>query len=269
MRSLRNLSRGILLCVLMSSLPLRAQEITLLMVPRDDGPVRIGMDVGNRYPTILLSYQAMPNGSYSLHGWTGNEWVNVTLESFRKGTFFPHEPSSAMIIETKAVPLPEALLPPEEWCPAVYRIKTVETRPLLHLLGRHYDFKYRDWKWFADNYKMPMEQINPDDLNLAWYHKRLSDNLQRDPNQGRRDIQLLEVVREAKTDLDAPEPLPAEDLDDEIIEAGPASGNEIMENPFTNPVPKAAIVTGDDAEEGPIPEAEGAGAETETSNQER
>ena len=254
----------------MMVLPVRAEEITLLMVPRDDGPVRIGMDVGNRFPTILLNYMVLPDGSCSLHGWTGSEWVNVSAESFTKGSFFLVEPASALIVTQKDGAVPESLIPPEAWCPSVYRIKTDEVRPLLHLIGRHYDFQYKDWKWFSENYKLTMSQINPEELNLAWYHKRLGENLKDDVIDGSTDLDLLEVIRTAQPDLEEQaEPSPQEpEVIGEPDEADTSAGDQIDGNPLDDPVLPAVIVSGGDGEEEPVPETEEAGIDLKSEEEE-
>ena len=45
----------------------RLDEVTLVMVPREDSVVRVGRDIASRYPTLLISYQ-VSGGAVSLHG---------------------------------------------------------------------------------------------------------------------------------------------------------------------------------------------------------
>ncbi|MBT8045615.1 MAG: hypothetical protein KJN67_00485, partial [Pontiella sp.] len=176
-RKLYMASAALLFCVVFSSIAGRQNEITLIMVPREDSVVRVGMDIASRYPTLLLSYKIDANRKISLHGWTGSEWVNVSLDAFRTGNFFRTGPDSSLIIEEDGQSIPEDLIPSEKWCSSVYKITTTEIRPLLHLVGKYYDFKFKDWSWFSESYHFPIETINPDGLNIAWYHKRLSEHL--------------------------------------------------------------------------------------------
>ena len=159
---------GVIFGTLVTAHASRLDEVTLVMVPREDRVVRVGMDIANRYPTLLISYQVGGGGVVSLHGWTGTEWVNVTPESFKEGAFFHTGPTDAVLVEKDGEPIPEMLVPSAAWCPSVHKISTIDTRPLLHLIGRHYNFRYSDWKWFASNYKLSMEDINPEGLNIAW-----------------------------------------------------------------------------------------------------
>ncbi|MDZ8117377.1 hypothetical protein [Pontiella agarivorans] len=229
----------------------RKDEITLVMVPREDNVVRVGLDLANRYPTLLVSYK-VNGGVASLHGWTGKEWVNIAVDAFKAGDFFRTGPDSALIIDEDNA-LADSLLPAEDWCPAVYKITTTETRPLLHLTGQYYDFGYKDWKWFCENYKMSMEAINPEGLNVAWYHKRFSDNLKNKPVAAD-DLKFWMAVRH---------PLPA--VTEAVVENERAAETNSVEsavqpemetpedamlmNPLTNEVPEAVVVGSDKVED--------------------
>ena len=226
----------------------RKDEVTLVMVPREDGVVRVGMDIANRFPILLLSYKVGANDTVSLHGWTGSEWVAVSLDDFQSGTFFRTGPDSALIVEEAGRPVPESLVPPEAWCSAVYKIATTDIRPVLHLAGQYYDLKYKDWKWFSENYELSMEAINPEGLNVAWYNKRLGDNLKRAGATGGNDLQYWVALRHPA------DPVPPE----ESVEEPPVEteGHPEMEtpedpeiNPLTNAAPAAVVLGAGSAEE--------------------
>lgn len=227
----------------------RKDEVTLVMIPRDDSVRRVGLDIANRYPTLLVSYKIQPNG-VSLHGWNGKEWVNISLDDFQGGDFFRTGPDSALVIEEEGVPVPETLIPPAGWCDAAYRITTTEKRPLLHLVGQYYDFKHKDWQWFSENYKMSMEAINPEGLNVSWYHKRFGDNLKKGPVAAD-DLQYWVAIRH-------PEPVMAEEEAVSETNAVESAGQPEMElpddpgvNPLTNAAPAAVVLGAGDAEEAP------------------
>jgi len=213
----------------------RMEERTLLLIPRKDDAVRVGLDIASRYPTLLLSYKFKGENEISLYGWTGSEWVNVTYEAYKDGAFFREGPDSALIVEQSGSAVPETMLPPEQWCDAVYKISTSDTRPLLHLAGQYFDFSYKDWKWFSDNYHLPLEAINPENHNISWYHRRLSDNLKNRSAIVYNDLQYWMVVREPEPDL------PVIPLNEEetvsVVET-----NEPVLNPLTNDVAPAVIL---------------------------
>lgn len=172
----------------------RKEEITLVMVPRDDATVKVGLDLAARYPTLLISYLVKPNGAVSLNGWNGNEWVNISLADFKGGNFYKKGPNSALLISSRAS-VPSADLLPPDWVDSVFQISTTQRRPLLHLVGQYYDFKYKDWKWFAKRYGYSVDDINPEGLNVAWYDRRLDENLARKNRPEHSDLQYWSIIR--------------------------------------------------------------------------
>ncbi|QBG47280.1 hypothetical protein EGM51_07725 [Verrucomicrobia bacterium S94] len=234
-----------------SALASRKDEITLVMVPREDNVVRVGLDLANRYPTLLVSYK-IRGSEASLHGWTGKEWVNITVDAFKAGDFFRTGPDSALIVDAKGE-LTDSLLPSESWCPAVYKITTTEMRPLLHLTGRYYDFRYKDWKWFCENYKMSMEVINPEGLNVAWYHRSFSENLKNKPVAAD-DLRFWQAVRHplppvteaAVVSADAAVETNAVDAVEQPEMETPEDA--MLMNPLTNDVPEAVVLSPDEVE---------------------
>lgn len=246
---MRKLIFGLVAGVMMTSMvsASRKDEITLVMVPRDDSVLRVGLDIANRYPSLLVSYKILPNG-VSLHGWSGKEWVNITLNDFHEGNFFRTGPDSALVIEKEGVSIPEIMIPPTGWCDAAYKITTTDVRPLLHLVGQYYDFKHKDWQWFSENYKMSMEAINPEGLNISWYHKRFGENLKKGPVAAD-DLQYWVAIRH-------PEPVMAEEVAVSETNAVKSVEQPEMElpddpnvNPLTNAVPVAVVLSAGDAEE--------------------
>ena len=244
---------GLVLGSLVSVYASRMDEVTLVMVPREDSVVRVGMDIANRYPTLLISYQVSAGGAVSLHGWTGTEWVNVTPEAFNEGAFFRTAPTDAVLVEKDGKPIPEKLVPSEVWCPYVHKISTIETRPLLHLIGQHYNFKYADWKWFASSYKLSIEDINPEGLNVAWYNKPMGEHLSKKSTVvGTSDLEYWTVVRQP---MGAVEPMMVAATDEVPAseEMDPAAGMESSESvegedPLTNSIPSAVILGAGDAD---------------------
>lgn len=249
---------GLLLSVAVAAFASRKDEVTLVLVPREDGVVRVGMDIANRYPTLLMSYKTAPGGKTSLHGWTGTEWVNVGIDDFRAGTFFRTGPDSALIVEKDGTPVPEGLIPPETWCNSVYKITTAELRPLLHLVGQYYDFKYKQWEWFSENYKMPISDINPEGLNIAWYHTRLGDHFKSVGHVGANDLSYWVAVRHPVQAKEEPvEAVAEEAVVEESGEAGEGQPEmEIPEDPDVDPfsadAPEAVVLGAGTAEEAAV-----------------
>lgn len=243
---------GLVFVTLVAAHASRMDEVTLVMVPREDSVVRVGMDLANRYPTLLISYQ-VSGAVVSLHGWTGTEWVNVTPEAFREGAFFHTAPTDAVLVEKDGQTFPEMLVPPETWCSRVHKISTTDTRPLLHLIGRHYGFRYSDWKWFASSYKLSIEDINPEGLSVAWYNKPLKEHLTKKTTVvGTSDLEYWSIVRQPMEDL-GPTAVPVIDevpVSEEIVESSEDALSETVEgeDPLTNAIPPAVVLGAGDAD---------------------
>jgi len=235
----------VLTCLAFSAQASRKQEVTLIMVPRTKAMVRLGMDVSNRYPTLFISYLLGANGAVSLHGWTGSKWVNITPEAFADGSFFRKAPDSVLIVETQKVPVPERLIPPEEWGKNVSKITTTQLRPLIHLVGQYFNFSYKEWAWFSERYKMKMDAINPEGLNVKWYDKRLVDHFGDDNSYGAEDLQYWVVVRQ----VEAITPVTELEETHEADATASETEEEVVGNPFTNEVPAAIILGAPDAPE--------------------
>ncbi|MDF7805959.1 hypothetical protein P4E94_00820 [Pontiellaceae bacterium B12219] len=237
------------LCISAAVQASRTDEVTLVMVPRNDDAVRVGMDIATRYPTLLISYKLLPNNSASLHGWNGKEWVNITLEDFHEGNFFRTGPDSALIVEEEGISVPELVIPPAGWCTSAYKITTDEVRPMLHLFGQYYDFSYKDWKWFSENYRMSMAAINPENLNVSWYHKRLGDNLKSGPLAAD-DLQYWVAIRHPVTITEAVVVETEEVVEEEPVMELP---DDPEVNPFAQAAPEAVVLGAGDAEESHLP----------------
>ncbi|HEY5653087.1 MAG TPA: hypothetical protein VIR63_01815 [Pontiella sp.] len=231
----------------------RKDEITLLLIPREDSAVRVGMDVANRYPTLLISYQVKANGAVSLHGWSGSEWVNISQKDFNAGNFFRKGPDSALVIEKVNAEMSDLLIPSEEWCATVCKITTTEPRALIHLIGRHFDFGYKDWQWFSKNYGFPLDAINPEGLNVSWYHKRLDEHLQKRAI-GADDLQFWVPIRQV-VDVKPEEAVAEEGLVPVIDQPEMETPEDPdIADPFVNEAPVAVVLGASDAEEAGVAE---------------
>ena len=228
------------------------RDPVLLVVPAEKEALQVALDVGFTHPTILICYKQMPNQSYALRGWNGNEWVPVSGTSYREGTFFQKAPTAAVLVSAKDSAFPQVLIPSESWSALVYGISTLETRPLIHWLGCIYDFSYKDWKWFAENYELSMADINPSGQNLKWYHQSMKENMDKTEESTLPDLAYYSVLRlpERQEEELLPEKASIEEAQEPIEEAEesaePKEKTETekkpsMENPLMQEAPEAVI----------------------------
>lgn len=251
---------AVYVCGLLFSAQARKKEVTLVLVPREDASQQLGLDLANRYSILLVTYKVAPNGVVSLHGWTGSQWVNITLADYQAGNFFKKNPGSALIVEKEGETVPQKIVPPKTWCTDVSKITTTRVRPLIHLTGQYFDFNHRDWAWFANRYNQKIEAINPEGLNTAWFHKRLGDHLKSGTPAGANDLQYWKSLRKSVV----AEPILAvattEAGASEAIE--PGVENELPD-PFADPVPPAIVMGAGNVPEERMINANGGKAENE------
>ena len=147
------------------------KDITMLVVPREPLAIQVAQDISRRYPVLIVCYQTT-RAAPILHAWNGKTWVGVSINDYRNGTFFAHRPRHAVIVEDQTAPAPDILIPDGTWCDSGNRLSSTDTRAVIHLLGRYFDFPYRYWVQFARRYKYELEEINPALIHVPWVHYR-------------------------------------------------------------------------------------------------
>ena len=171
------------------------REVTLVLMPREKILQKVGLDLSERYPLLFITYKVKPNGAISLHGWTGSGWVDIKPKNYVAGSFFKNGPASTLIIEKENVPAPSLLIPPKTWCKKVVKIKTTQLRPLLHLIGRYFNFSYKYWSYFSQRATIALSDINPENYNIPWYKKKLKKQQQPSSFSLKQDLQYWEIIR--------------------------------------------------------------------------
>lgn len=156
----------------------RNDEITMLVMPREEIPLRIAQDISRRYPTLIISYHLM-QGKLKLNAWNGESWIPVPIKEYTAGTFFANRPTTAIVVESESFRLPSDLTPNGIWCESASLIASTKPRVLLHLLGLHFDFPFRHWKQFAERYGYAIEEINPTLQNVHWWNLRADQFLEK------------------------------------------------------------------------------------------
>ena len=236
----------ILLIILSVSFSSYTDEINLLMIPDDPDAVRIGLDVASHKPsTILIKYKIGIQNTARLFGWKGTKWIIIPNKNYYDGNFFIESPKKTIIVDGDDN-FPESLIPNNTWCKNVYKISTLERPSVIHLLGINLDFKYNDWKSFSGIYDISMADLNPNDYNIRWYHKRLPDAIK--TNEGRinkRDDIYWTIIREEKIanpTLSDYVSSVSDKVDDIVSDIDMNESDDVMDiNPLTVEPPEALI----------------------------
>ena len=186
--------------ILLSVQTAHADGRVLLMVPHEEQMIKVGLDFAERHPSLLISYRLGAQNTAALKGWTGTEWVYVSVANFQAGNFFREGPDEAIIIQSYQ-PFPEGLIPCASWCDNVFKINSNELRPVIHLVGQALHFRYDDWKWFSKRYDMSIDELNPTESGIYWYNRRLGDVFKGKRKSGHKDLLLWEAVRLSEVEI--------------------------------------------------------------------
>ena len=158
------------LCLLpLAACAQRADELTLLVIPRAAEPVQLAREISRSFPTLIVCYQ-QAGSTVQLHTWNGSRWVEINPDRYANGSFSSRAARSTVIIEPEGAPAPDRLIPDTAWCAKTYRLQSTDRNTMLYLLGRHYRFPLHIWTRFAERYNQPLLSINPGLFNIPWYH---------------------------------------------------------------------------------------------------
>jgi hypothetical protein len=214
----------------------------LLLFPHNEQSVKVGLDIAARHESLLVTYKLGAQNTVSLRGWTGTEWVYISVPNYQSGQFFHEGPEKAIVIDGYDS-FPDDLLPAEAWCDAVYKISTTRLAPIIHLCGRRLHFEYNDWTWFSDRYGIALEDINPNFHGVRWFNRRLGDVLKNTHAKSDKDEVFWSVIREGHAQTLNEVVLTTESVfeeesmiqEEELLE-------EVVENPLLEEAPEAVII---------------------------
>jgi len=157
----------------------RRADVTVLMIPARHGAVQIGRDLEERESVLLMTYDpATPASTPFLHVWRGDAWLNMPANVYAAGSFLRNQPARVIVVGP-ANPLVSRLV--EEatvWSPReVLNLQQEDPVELMNAFGRLFDFRPRDWKWFAARYQLQLEDLNEGQPRLSWYDTYVASEL--------------------------------------------------------------------------------------------
>ncbi len=151
---------------------------TILLVPAVHSVVQLGRDFVERENVLLMTYapKTAPQSPH-LHAWSGTDWVRVTPEAFAAGSFL-RVPAARLIVVGPADPLTASLIESgSSWSPEVLNLESSNITDLVNSLGRLYNFRQSDWKWFANRYELKLEDLNAESRGQSWYDTNRASEL--------------------------------------------------------------------------------------------
>ena len=205
------LALSVLFCLLpLHARPLRG-EFSVLVIPARHGHVQVSMDLVEREPVVLLTYDPQsPADAPFLHIWRESSWVRVPESAFANGSFLLDTPSRVVVVGPPSPIVAWLVEKAVMWSPReVLNVENEDPIEMLNALGRMLQFRNRDWQWFAARYVLELEDVTAGQPQLSWYDTFVASDLppptnpfrrRRDPEPepGLRPIIRLEPVPEAE-----------------------------------------------------------------------
>lgn len=145
------------------------QPFTLLVVPEQVNMVQVGFDLVSRRSVALVTYRVSARtGDLVLHGWSGRDWVRIALDDYRDGQFLIRQPDRIILVEGLD-DLPMDLVLASGWGPRLMSVAAAEPAEFLNSMGQLFAFTPSEWRWFANRYRLGIEQVGGHEERISWY----------------------------------------------------------------------------------------------------
>jgi hypothetical protein len=159
------------LCGSLHAMSSRPAGYTLIVVPDQFGPVQITHDLSKRHAVVMVSYQhpgdpAKPN----LHVLQDGRWLPIPAGVFNSGSFLRVKPSRTIVVGPDGDSTAALLNAASAWnTQQVLNIPFNNTTDLINWYGKYFHFSRSDWRWFADQYKLTLNDENASRRQQSWY----------------------------------------------------------------------------------------------------
>ncbi|MCX7818960.1 MAG: hypothetical protein N2652_07130 [Kiritimatiellae bacterium] len=164
----RRMTRWVALGVLAAGVA-AAQE--LFVAPARYSVLQVLFDVLRFRPAGLVSYQGNAQTERpTLHAWTGEEWVPVSLEQFRDGSFASTRPARIALLGDAELLPPVLAEAAQKLAPVVVNWTNLDNAAVINAAGRWLKFRQSEWAWFAGRYRMQLADENAPRRRDSWYY---------------------------------------------------------------------------------------------------
>ncbi|GEM_PF-590785 len=144
-------------------------DLSLLVIPERLNMVQAGFELNQLRPLALVTYRTRrPTGEVILHGWTGQEWIPVSLSDYATGDFMVRNPVRIILVGDEAL-LPGELVEASNWGPLVLNVEATRTDEFFNAMGSLFDFSSREWRQIAQRHNMAIEDVTPEAARVSWY----------------------------------------------------------------------------------------------------
>ncbi len=144
---------------------------TLLVMPARYTTMQLAFDLIEKRDTVLVSYQSESGGAAPvLHVWDRQEWIPVSLDSYRQLSFLRTTPSRIILVGDDAT-LPASLVDASTMSGGskVMQVPSQDTATLVNALGKVYEFNDQEWAWFSGRYRLELNDANTELRGQSFY----------------------------------------------------------------------------------------------------
>lgn len=152
--------------------------ITLLLVPSRPAMVQLGMDMAQRRHAILMTYAENTSLEEAyIHLWDGEQWLRVSPERYRNGTFLRNSASKVLVVGEENDLTAGLIGQGLSWSPEVLHLGTLNVTELINQMGRLFEFDRREWDWMAKRYDLTLEDLGAHVEPQSWYDSNRASTL--------------------------------------------------------------------------------------------
>jgi len=205
------------------------RPVTVMVVPAEPNMVRLGLDMVEREDVLLMSYApaSKPQDPF-LHVWNGSEWLRVPSNRYADGSFLKRAPGTVLVVGGNDALTTILIEQAVDWSPEVLNVASGPVTDVINSLGRLFQFSRSDWKWFASEYNLKLENLNEGREEKGWYDSHSPSDIPQTPNPILKPFSKSEDVYEPSSNL-------------ETISVPPVSEPPVVEEPSAiegEPIPE-------------------------------
>ncbi len=142
-----------------------------IVAPARYSVLQVLFDVASTRSVGLVAYQGNAKTDRPvLHAWNGQEWVAVSMEAFRDGTFASVRPARIALLGGEDLLPPALAAAAQAVAPVVVNWTNLENAAIINAAGRWLGFTTREWTWLARRYNMTLSDANEERRRDSWYY---------------------------------------------------------------------------------------------------
>ncbi len=122
---------------------------SIIVMPARKRVVQLAFQLSRCKNVGLVTYNTNAGlDSPLIHVWTGQEWVQVSLDDYVQGSFMSGEPKNVYLLGDSNT-LPVRMMNDISWYKSPERITTLDISSLVNTFGKSLKLSPRQWKWLA------------------------------------------------------------------------------------------------------------------------